>query len=114
MQDLTNLQIENEIGHRLRARRLDRNLTQHELAERSGIARRTVTAIENGEGSSLSTLIALMRALDALDELDQLLPRQGPSPMEMLRLREEEPRRQHASKPRKPPEERPWKWGDER
>jgi transcriptional regulator with XRE-family HTH domain len=117
MQDLsqlTNLQIEDEIGRRLRARRLDRNLTQHELAERSGIARRTITAIENGEGSSLSTLIALLRALGALGELELLLPRQGPSPMEMLRLREEEPRRRHASKPRQPSEERPWKWGDER
>ncbi len=63
---LSNTQIEIELGKRLRAERLERNLTQEEVAERSGLSRRTITAIENGEGSSLSSLVALLRALGAL------------------------------------------------
>lgn len=110
---LSNDQVESELGKRLRAERLERNLTQEEVAERSGLSRRTITAIENGEGSSLSTLIALLRALGALSTLESFLPPRGPSPIALSRLKEE-PVRYHASKPRKPPAATPWKWGDER
>ena len=110
---LSNTQIELELGKRLRAERLERNLTQEEVAGRSGLSRRTITAIENGEGSSLSSLVALLRALGALSTLENFLPPRGPSPIALSRLREE-PVRYHASKPRQPPAATPWKWGDER
>jgi transcriptional regulator with XRE-family HTH domain len=109
---LSNSQVEQELGKRLRNRRLDMNLSQEEVSERSGLARRTITAIENGEGSTLGTLIALLRALDALDTLEGVLPDHGPSPMAMITLRDEP--RKYASKPRKTPPATPWKWGDER
>jgi DNA-binding XRE family transcriptional regulator len=60
---LTNLQIEQEHGHRLKQRRLELMLSQSEVPGRSGLSRRTITAIENGEGSTLGTFIALLRAL---------------------------------------------------
>jgi transcriptional regulator with XRE-family HTH domain len=109
---LTNFQIEQELGHRLKQRRLELNLSQAEVAERSGLGRRTVTAIENGEGSTLTTLISMLRALQALHHLEQLLPDPGPSPLLLAKLQEAP--RKYASKPRKttPPTE--WKWGDER
>ena len=59
IQLLSNPQIEQELGKRLKRKRLDLNLSQTEVATRSGLSRRTITAIENGEGSTLSTLIAL-------------------------------------------------------
>lgn len=108
----TNPEIEKELGKRLRDRRLDMNLSQTEIADRSGLSRRTITAIEHGEGSTLSTLIALLRALNALDTLEQFLPDPGISPMDMLTLREEP--RKYAAKPRKPQPDTAWKWGDER
>lgn len=109
---LSNPQIEQELGKRLKNRRLEMNLSQAEVAERSGLARRTITAIENGEGSTLTTLIALLRALDALDALEGILPDTGPSPMAMITLRDDV--RKYASKPRKPQPATEWKWGDER
>lgn len=109
---LSNTQVEQELGKRLKNRRLEMNLSQAEVAERSGLARRTITAIENGEGSTLTTLIALLRALDALDALEGILPDTGPSPMAMIKLRDDV--RKHASKPRKPQPTTEWKWGDER
>ncbi len=81
---LSNTQIEIELGRRLRSERLERNLTQEEVAGRSGLSRRTITAIENGEGSSLSSLIALLRALGALSTLENFLPPRGPSPFYWL------------------------------
>jgi len=109
---LSNTQIEQELGKRLKAHRLTTNLSQTEVAERSGLSRRTITAIENGEGSTLGTLIALLRALGALDTLEAFLPDPGISPIAMLKLREDT--RKYASKPRKSKPTTPWKWGDER
>ncbi len=108
---LTNPEIENELGERLKRRRLDLNFSQEQIAERTGLARRTITAIENGEGSTLSTLIALLRALNALDCIEQILPDPGPSPLLLARLQEEP--RKYASKPRNTAPAKPWKWGDE-
>ena len=88
------------------------NLSQADLAEKAGLARRTITAIEHGEGSSLATLIALLRGLHALGELENLLPDPGPSPIALTRVQEKP--RKYASKPRKPKSEGPWKWGDEK
>jgi transcriptional regulator with XRE-family HTH domain len=109
---LTNPQIEQELGKRLKARRLDLNLSQAQAAERSGLSRRTITAIENGKGSTLATLIALLRALQALDTLEGFLPDPGPSPLLLAKLQAEP--RKYASKPRKTQTPSPWKWGDEK
>ena len=110
---MSNQQIEVEMGQRIRNKRLDMNLSQTELARRAGVARRTITSVENGEGCSLTTLIALVRALRAMAWIDQFLPDPGISPMALL-LQEESKyhtKRKKAGRPRKVVEG--WKWGDE-
>ena len=98
---------------RLKRQRLELNLSQTEAATRSGLSRRTITSIENGEGSTLSTLIALLRALNSLDTLEGFLPDPGISPMALLKLQEQP--RKHASKPRKKVNyPKKWQWGDEK
>ncbi len=109
---LSDTQIEQEMGNRLKNHRLDLNLTQEEVASRSGLSRRTITAIENGEGSTLGTLIAMLRALNALDTLESFLPDPGISPIAMTSMLQDAPRK-YASKPRRTPPATPWKWGDE-
>jgi transcriptional regulator with XRE-family HTH domain len=109
---LSNPQIEQELGKRIKRHRVERNLSQSEIATRSGLSRRTITAIENGEGSTLTTLIAILRALNALDVLESFLPDPGPSPMAMAMLQEPTPK--YPSKARKSPAPKPWKWGDEK
>lgn len=109
---MSNIQIEQELGNRLKERRIDLNLTQDDIASRSGLSRRTITAIENGEGSTLGTFIALLRALNALDALEDFLPDPGISPIAMTSRVQETPRK-YASKPRRTPPATPWKWGDE-
>ncbi len=109
---MSDTQIEQELGNRLKNHRLDLNLTQEEVAERSGLSRRTISAIENGEGSTLGTLIAMLRALNALDTLESFLPDPGISPIAMTSMLQDAPRK-YASKPRKTPPATPWKWGDE-
>lgn len=112
MQALSTPQIEQELGKRLKHKRLDLNLSQMDVATRSGLSRRTITAIENGEGSTLTTLIGLLRALNALDTLEEFLPDPGISPLALVRLQETPVK--YASKPRRAPAPTPWKWGDEK
>lgn len=101
-----------ELGRRLARRRLDEGLTQTQLASQSGISRSTVERIESGESVQLASLIRILRTLGMLSELDTLIPEQGPSPMDLLKLKGKErqraPRTKAVAKPRGS-----WKWGDE-
>lgn len=54
------------MGYRIKERREELRMSQEELAEKSGISRPTISAIENGKDKSVltGTLIALAKALD--------------------------------------------------
>lgn len=82
---MTDQAILQELGRRLRRRRLDRNLTQDEVATRAGINRTTVGELERGSSGTLLTLLQVLRAVDALDGIETLLPDTGPSPLELAR-----------------------------
>lgn len=71
-----------EVGVRLQALRLQRNITQAELARRAGISRPTLSALENGGKGSLVTLAHVMFVLAREQELDQLLQPDPPSTLE--------------------------------
>lgn len=104
-----------ELGQRLAARRLAKNLTQAALAEEAGVSKRTIERLESGEvASRLSALVRACRALDLLDRLEALVPEPTASPVEQLKLAGK--RRKRASGRRQPASShaRSWKWGDER
>lgn len=101
-----------ELGSRIARLRLERNLTQAQLATEAGISKRTLERIEKGEAAAqLSAFLRLCRALDLMERIDSLFPAPLPSPVEQLKLRGKIRRR--ASTPRGAVEEpRPWTWGD--
>ena len=72
-----------EVGHRLRAFRLQQNLTVGDLARRAGVGARTLSRAELGENSSLDTLVRILRALGRLEALDAFLPEPLPSPLQL-------------------------------
>ena len=104
-----------ELGRRVQQHRLNRNFSQVELAELTGVARKTITNLETGHGCTLQTLIALLRGLGLLNQLEAFIPEPGPSPMQLVKLAGK--RRQRATGRRKahggaveePPQ--PWTWG---
>jgi len=106
-----------EIGARVARRRLDQQLTQAQVAEQAGIAKRTVERIEAGASAQVASLIRLLRVLDLLSGLDVMIPDVGPRPMDLLRRKGK--RRQRASGSSRLPAadpgqaEEPWTWGDE-
>ena len=58
--------ILSKIGEFIRRQRLERNVSQKELAVMAGVSVSSVAALERGENISLKTLIPLLRALGAL------------------------------------------------
>ncbi len=100
-----------EIGRRLARRRMDLGCTQADLAEQSGIAKRTVERIEAGCSTQMSNMIRVLRVLGWLEGMDRLFPETGPSPMDLLKLKGKERQRATGRRARRTDEK--WSWGDE-
>ncbi len=81
---LTDAAILAEIGARLAARRIELQLTQADVAERAGVAKRTLERMEAGHSSQLASLVRVLRVLDAMPGLDNLVPDAGQRPMDLL------------------------------
>src|SRR5271155_1137620 len=101
-----------ELGARLARIRLNRNLTQAQLATQAGVSKRTVERLEAGTvGTQLSSFIRVCRVLDVLERFDLFIPEPLPSPVEQLKLAGR--RRRRASTPRPAQlSEKKWQWGD--
>ena len=81
------------LGSRVQRERLNRNLTQVELAARAGIGARTVRYLESGRQTTVETLIRALRALNKLDALDAFLPEPGLSPLLLAKFKGRERKR---------------------
>lgn len=104
----SNEQLRELLGVRLRAFRKSRGLTQAEIAERSGLSRPTVSALERGNEVGLDSFLSVLRALDLLDALDITVPEPALSPIGEL------PRRSGTvSSVRGEGRAPDWSWGDE-
>ena len=101
-----------ELGTRLTAARLAQNLTQAALAEKAGVAKRTVERLESGAvATQLSGFLRVCRALGLLEGLETLVPEQPASPM--AQLKEQGHTRQRASKPKaSKAKTKKWTWGE--
>lgn len=101
-----------ELAKRVQRARLDRQMTQADLASAAGLARPTVERFEATGVAQLATLVRILRALGMLDRLEVLLPETTMRPIEALETRGEG--RKRASRPRKSATPaKPWKWGDQ-
>lgn len=98
MQCLTPEELEVDLGERLKAFRLSRNIDQATLAERAGISVRALRSLEAGQGSSLKTLMSVLRALGRQDWLATVAPVAVINPLSLTRAAEP---RQRASSPRR-------------
>lgn len=80
------ISIAEALGDRLKRARLNKNLTQNEVAQLAWISRRTVLNEEKGD-VRLADLIAILQALDLVDHLNLFLPEPPLSPIQLLKLR---------------------------
>jgi len=73
-----------ELGQRIVHERLKQQITQAELAGRSGVSKRTIERIESGHSAQFGSVIRILRALALLDRLDTLVPGGDLPPTELF------------------------------
>lgn len=91
---LTDDMVLQEIGDRIAKLRLNKNMTQAQLADSAGVSLSTVSRVEGGNSSQISNLVRILRALGLLENMELLIPEPTISPIQQLEM--EGKRRQRA------------------
>jgi len=90
--------IVNEICHNLKQIRLNKNISQAELANLSGLNRVTISRMEAGRSATLLTIIQVLRALDKLVILNAFNTEPEVSPIQLLKQKESQRQKASAKK----------------
>lgn len=85
MDNHTIAELESQLGEDLKRLRLQRNIEQGVLAKQAGMSVRALQRLENGEGSSLSTLLKAVRALGRESWLKGIAPVASINPVTAVR-----------------------------
>ena len=91
-----------EIGRRVRARRLTLNISVDELAQRVGISNNTLGNFERTGRCTLETFVRILEALNALPDLASVLVTQARSIEDMRQQAAVSTRQRAYTKSRKP------------
>ena len=112
-ENLTDDVIVQELGRRLARLRLDKNLTQAQLAHEAGVGVRTVQRLEAGTAApQLTMFIRICRALGITDHFNLLIPEPIPSPMQQLKMRGKLRQRASGQSTAVAEDPGPWTWAD--
>lgn len=84
--ELSDPVILQRLGARVRDYRMRMEMTQSELAERSGVSMGTVVRLERGDTVSVLLLISILRTLGVLDNFENLLPELSLSPIQLRKM----------------------------
>lgn len=111
-QKSTDNEVIQEIGKRLQRCRIDLNMSQYELSDKTGVSAKTIANMEDGKQVNTLSLIRVLRVLGLLENLELLAPPQDDRPIDFLRYNKKAPQR--VARNRNKGQERIWKWGDEK
>ncbi len=93
----TPVEVMRGVAERAKKLRLDKNITQAELAARAGIAVGTLKRFERIGEIQFNHLLRIMLVLGRLDEFDALLS-ESPMPSSLFDVKEVKPRQRARSK----------------
>lgn len=97
-----------ELGRRIKHYRIMREMSQQELADKTGISKRSISRLEQGESVQLNSFLTILIALDLGDNIELLVPDQTKRPSFYLQKTEN-----IAKRVRKKSQKKTFKWGDE-
>ncbi len=103
-QALSDTQVVERLGAELRRMRLERNLSQAEVATRAGLDRTTVVKLEAGRAATLLTVVQVLRAIGRLELLDAFHKEPQPTPYMLVEAQEKYLKQQRKRASRKKPE----------
>ena len=97
---LTDIAIVEQIGAKVKARRIAARITQKQLATDAGVSHSSLCSLEAGKNTSLLSLIAVLRALRSLDLLDSFVKQEEISPLAYVQMQKaaQQPQRVRRSK----------------
>lgn len=82
-------------GEKLKTFRLEANLSQTDLANKTGMSRSSIAEIEKGRNFSIGSLISISRALNILDKYEEFLKEEKHelTPMEIYEIEKKKKKR---------------------
>lgn len=98
-----------QLGKQIKSYRIMKEMSQQELADRSGVSKRSISRLEQGETVQVDSLFKVLMALGLGENIELLVPDQTKRPSYYLENKEN-----HAKRVRKKREQkREFRWGDE-
>lgn len=97
-----------ELGQKIKTYRIMSELSQQDLEDKSGVSKRSISRLEQGESVQLDNLFKIIIALGLGDNIELLVPDQTKRPSYYLEKTESKPKRV-----RKKTQKNEFKWGDE-
>ena len=98
----------NELGRKIKAYRISMGMSQQDLEDQTGVSKRSISRLEQGESVQVDNLFKILLALGLGDNIDLLVPDQVNRPSYYLEKTENKPQRV-----RKRTKNNSFKWGDE-
>ena len=98
-----------ELGQRIKLYRVMKDMSQQDLEDKTGVSKRSISRLEQGESVQLETLFKILIALDLGKNIEMLVPDQTKRPSYYLEMQDSKQKRVR----RKVAEKRDFKWGDE-
>ena len=97
-----------ELGQKIKTYRIMKELSQQDLEDKTGVSKRSISRLEQGESVQVDNLFKILLALDLGDSIELLVPDQTKRPSFYLDKTDNKPKRV-----RKKTEKNEFKWGDE-
>ena len=93
---------------KIKTYRIMKELSQQDLEDKTGVSKRSISRLEQGESVQVDNLFKILLALDLGDNIELLVPDQTKRPSFYLEKTDNKPKRV-----RKKTEKNEFKWGDE-
>ena len=97
-----------DLGKKIKIYRIMKEMSQQDLADQTGVSKRSISRLEQGESVQLDNLLKILLALELGDNIELLVPDQTKRPSYYLDKTDSRPKRV-----RKRTEKSDFKWGDE-
>lgn len=97
-----------DLGTKIKLYRIMKELSQQDLADKTGVSKRTISRLEQGGSVQTDSLFKILIALDLGDNIEMLVPDQTQRPSYYLKPSENRPKRVGRRR-----EKKEFKWGDE-